>query len=94
MFSVQQPDQSEADFIKEVSARVERLNHMLQTQGWQEFEAYVRGEMANAKNALAQATTGDMAMKAGTAFTVMERLVNLPRTQVEESIKLLHTPKT
>jgi len=93
MFSVQSEGQSDKDFAKEVAARTERLGRMMQTEGWREYEAYVRGEAAAALRSLRDARSGDEALKAGTAYTVLMRLVDLPREQYESGVKFLHTVK-
>jgi phage terminase large subunit-like protein len=91
MFSIQEEGESEKDFLNRVALKAERLSTMMRTEGWKEYEAYVRSEAASALASLGQAQTGDQAMKAGQTYTVLMKMIELPHKQHDEAVKLLRS---
>lgn len=81
-----QGSKDEKEFLREQAAFVEKFSHMLNSQGWKEYEAYVRQEAANALQAARVAQTGDMAMKAVTAYHTLIDLIELPKRWVDGAV--------
>jgi hypothetical protein len=85
-----QGEKTDDEFRREVGHLAESLGAMMRTGGWHVYEAYLRSEAAAAAMSLANAKTGDEALRAGTAFTILTRVADLPRKQMEEAVKFLH----
>lgn len=62
---------------------------LISCPGWIQMEAYLKQEEEQALQALEKSVTGDMALKAVSAYTAIRRLRKLPESSLKGAVEAL-----
>lgn len=80
------PEESVAEHQKLANAMLS----LQESHGWKLIEARMRSELELAYNAMLTATTGDMSLKASTAYTTLKAFIDAPKESAEVSIRRIY----
>lgn len=64
---------------------IRRMEEMVRTSGWKEFEAFLQREEDAAFADMRKARTGDAALAASTAFHILRTVREMPATEMRKA---------
>lgn len=74
-----------SEWIQHHDSTIRQLENLMKMEGWEILVKYMRHEALTAFTEMQKAVTGDMAMKAATAFTTINTMIDFPEKQAAAS---------